>query len=99
MSLRKDAMKWGVRQLLLLVVIYVLTFFTNIPDYDLWARLAVVSIFFQTGHVLRHDVFSYLPTKELWVDHEWGSGVVFYFFTKSFGNTGVFILKGLLIYA
>jgi hypothetical protein len=99
MFLRKDAMKWGVRQLLLLAVVYVLTFFTNIPDYDLWARLSVGSIFFQTGHVLRHDIFSYLPTKELWVDHEWGSGVVFYFFTRYFGNTGVFILKGLLIYA
>jgi hypothetical protein len=99
MFLRKDAIRWGVRQLLVLAVVFVLTFFTNIPDYDLWARLAVGSIFFQTGHVLRHDVFSYLPTKELWVDHEWGSGVAFYFFTKSFGNTGVFILKGLLIYA
>ena len=91
-------MKWGVRQLSLLVLVWVLTFFTSIPDYDLWTRLAVGSVFFQTGHVLRHDVFSYLPTKALWVDHEWGSGVVFYLFTRCFGNTGVFILKGLLIY-
>jgi len=98
MAFRKEAMKWSVHQLSLLVLVYVLTFLTNIPDYDLWTRLAVGSVFFQTGHVLRHDVFSYLPTKPLWVDHEWGSGVLFYLFTRWFGNTGVFILKGLLLY-
>ena len=77
MAFRKEALKWSVRQLSLLVLVYVLTFFTSIPDYDLWARLAVGSVFFQTGHVLRHDVFSYLPPKALWVDHEWRSGVLF----------------------
>ena len=92
-------MKKVICHALLLVAVFALTFLTNIPDYDLWARLMVGSIFFQTGHVLRHDVFSYLPTKALWVDHEWGSGVAFYFFTKHFGNAGVFILKGVLIYA
>jgi len=69
------------------------------PDYDLWARLAVGSIFFQTGHILKHDIFSYLPTKDLWIDHEWGSGVVFYFLTKHFGDKGIFALKAFIILA
>jgi hypothetical protein len=85
--------------LLIAVAVYVLTFFTNVPDLDLWARLAVGSIFFQTGHVLHHDVFSYLPTKDLWIDHEWGAGVVFYCFAKYFGEYGIFLLKALLIYS
>jgi hypothetical protein len=85
--------------LLLAVIVYVLTFFTTMPDFDLWARLAVGSLFFQTGHVLRHDIFSYLPTKELWIDHEWGTGVVLYAFAKLAGGTGIFLLKGLLIAA
>jgi hypothetical protein len=89
----------AIHHVLLIVAVYVLTFLTNIPDYDLWARLAVGSMFFGTGHVPRHDVFSYLPTKDLWIDHEWGTGVVCYAFAKWLGNSGIFVLKGLLIYA
>lgn len=83
----------------LLAIVYLLTFMINVPDYDLWARLAVGSIFFQTGHVLKHDIFSYLPTKDLWIDHEWGSGVIFYFFTKYLGNEALFALKAITILA
>lgn len=83
---------------LLLVVVYVLTFLTNLPDWDLWARLAVGSIFFQTGHVPRHDIFSYLPTKSLWIDHEWGTGVVLYGAARYLGEHGVFLVKAVLIY-
>ncbi|KQC10021.1 MAG: hypothetical protein APR62_12810 [Smithella sp. SDB] len=81
----------------LAVIIYILTFLINVPDYDLWARLAVGSIFFQTGHVLKHDIFSYLPTKNLWIDHEWGSSVVFYFLTKYLGEWGLFALKAVIL--
>jgi hypothetical protein len=89
----------AIHHLLLAVVVYVLTFMTNMPDFDLWARLAVGSIVWQTGHVLRHDIFSYLPTKDLWIDHEWGSGVVFYCVARLLGERGIFILKGVLLYA
>jgi hypothetical protein len=92
-------MKKGLFYLSITVIVSILTFSTNMPDYDLWARLAVGSIFFQTGNVLKHDIFSYLPTKDLWIDHEWGSGVVFYFFAKNFGEWGIFALKALIIFA
>jgi hypothetical protein len=78
-------------------IVYVLTFLTHSPDYDLWARLAVGSIFVQTGSVLHHDIFSYVPTKAHWIDHEWGSGVIFYSAVKLFGGSGIFILKAVLI--
>jgi len=55
--------------------------------------------FFQTGTVLKKDIFSYLPTKDLWVDHEWGSGVVFYLFAKLFGEWGIFLIKALIIFS
>lgn len=90
-------MKKTVFYLSITVIVGILTFNINLPDYDLWARLAVGSIFFQTGNILKHDIFSYLPTKSLWIDHEWGSGVIFYFFAKYFGNWGIFILKGFII--
>ena len=83
----------------IVIAVVILTFLTHTPDFDLWARLAVGSIVFQTGHVLRHDIFSYLPTKALWVDHEWGSGVVLYGFVRCFGDHGLFLVKGLLLYA
>ncbi len=92
-------MKKGIFYISLAVIVGILTFSTHMPDYDLWARLAVGSIFFATGHVLKHDIFSFLPTKVLWVDHEWGSGVVFYFFVKYFGDSGLFILKALILFA
>ncbi len=92
-------MKKGIFYISITVIVYVLTFSENVPDYDLWARLAVGSIFFQTGHILNHDIFSYLPTKYLWIDHEWGSGVVFYFFVKYMGEFGIFALKALILFA
>lgn len=92
-------MKKGIFYASIAVIICILTFSTNLADYDLWARLAVGSIFFQTGNVLKHDIFSYLPTKDLWIDHEWGSGVVFYFFVKYFGEWGIFALKAFIIFS
>lgn len=83
----------------MVLIVLILTFLTNVPDYDLWARLAVGSIFFQIGHVLKQDIFSYLPTKALWIDHEWGSSVVFYFFVRYFGEWGLFALKAFILFA
>ncbi|EKE03664.1 MAG: hypothetical protein ACD_20C00172G0017 [uncultured bacterium] len=62
-------------------------------DWDLWARLAVGKIFFETGWILKNDIFSYTITKPIWVDHEWGSGVVFYFLADHFGDIGLLLLK------
>ena len=95
----EDKVQKTIRQLGLVTTVYVLTYMTNMPDFDLWARLAVGSLFFQTGHVLRHDIFSYLPTKDLWIDHEWGTGVVLYGLAKYLGEHGIFLLKALLIYS
>ena len=94
-----EQMKKGFFYLSIAAIIYVLTFAVNSPDLDLWARLAVGSVFFQTGSVLKHDIFSYLPTKDIWIDHEWGSGVVFYFFVKHMGDWGIFVLKALILFA
>lgn len=83
----------------LIIITLILTFSVNNPDYDFWHRLAVGSLFFQTGTIFKHDIFSYLPTKDLWIDHEWGSGVVFYFLVNHFGDLGIFILKAAIIFA
>ena len=75
----------------ILIWVYLATF--NEFDFDLWARLAVGKIFLETGHVLKNDIFSYTTTKPIWIDHEWGSGVVFYFLADHFGDVGLLLLK------
>lgn len=82
--------------LFILCWLYAINF--NDIDYDLWARMAVGKIFFQTGGILHNDIFSYTVTKE-WIDHEWGSGVIFYFFSDKFGDIGLLLLKVTLFFS
>lgn len=74
-------------------IIFVFSILKMPADLDLWHRLAVGKIFSQTGHVLYHDIFSYFPTKTLWIDEEWLSGVVFYNLIRYFGDFGIISLK------
>ncbi|OGI02328.1 MAG: hypothetical protein A2Y25_10340 [Candidatus Melainabacteria bacterium GWF2_37_15] len=81
--------------LFILCWVYAVRF--NDIDYDLMARLAVGKLFLQTGGVINHDIFSYTVTK-LWTDHEWGSGVIFYFLADKFGDIGLMALKITLMF-
>ncbi|MDD3013704.1 MAG: hypothetical protein PHC34_08395 [Candidatus Gastranaerophilales bacterium] len=69
----------------------------NGADRDLWHRLAVGQTFWQTGTILKHDIFAYTPVKYLWVDHEWGSGVIFYSIARLAGDYGLIFLKIFLL--
>jgi hypothetical protein len=66
---------------------------TNVADLDLWHRLATGRAFIESCRVIQHDIFSYMPVKEVWVDHEWGAGIVFYLIQRSWGNSGLIGLK------
>lgn len=68
-------------------------------DLDLWHRMAVGKIYSQLGHVVYHDIFTYFPSKPLWVDHEWLSGVIFYNLGRYFGDYGLMILKIIIIFS
>jgi len=83
----------------LLILSYSCTSIRTIPDLDIWARLAVGSIFLQTGNLLSKDIFSFMPVKDVFIDHEWGSSVIFYIVAKYFGGMGLFWLKFILIFA
>jgi hypothetical protein len=71
----------------------------NSADLDLWHRMAVGKIFSQVNNVIYHDIFSYFPTKALWVDHEWLSGVVFYNIGHYLGDYGITSLKVLMMFS
>ena len=66
-------------------------------DYDFWARLIVGKSFFQTGTLFNYDFYSYGTTHEF-IDHEWGSSLVFYLIQNNFNDIGLFIFKSLIIF-
>lgn len=66
-------------------------------DYDFWARLIVGKYVVQTGHILKHDLFSYTPT-HLIIDHEWGSSVVFYLVQHFFSHFGLVMLQTIIVF-
>lgn len=83
-----------------ILFLFILAFGTTAKnyDYDLWARLIVGKELFQAGHVLSHDFLSYIPTHPI-IDHEWGSGAVFYLTQKLFGVSGFVLLQSVLIFS
>lgn len=58
------------------------------PDYDLWMRLISGNSFLSSGHVILKDIFSYSPT-HIWLDHEWGTSIIFAFIFKLAQNLNV----------
>lgn len=66
-------------------------------DYDLFARLIVGENFIETGEIAYKDFLSYTPTHD-WYDHEWGSGVVFYFMLKYFGPLGLTLVHAITMF-
>lgn len=68
----------------------------NYPDNDLWARLIAGKHIVENLNILKYDFLSYTPTHP-WYDHEWGASVFFYLALKYFGDSGLIILRGLLV--
>lgn len=66
-------------------------------DYDFWARLIVGKSFFQTGTLFQNDFYSYGTTHDF-IDHEWGSSLIFYLIQDNFGDIGIQLLKAITIF-
>ena len=66
-------------------------------DYDLFARLIVGERFLEHGILPYQDFLSYTPTHP-WYDHEWGSGVVFYFILKYLGSIGLILFQAIMMF-
>jgi len=65
----------------------------NLADWDLWGYLAFGRLFWQGPAFPYQDVFSYTPTLNPWVYHEWLTGVLFYPLYQTLGGPGLQILK------
>ena len=66
---------------------------TNVADPDLWGYLSFGRLFWHSQKFPYHDVFSYVPTRNLWVYHEWLTGVLFYPLYQTLGAPGLLVLK------
>lgn len=66
-------------------------------DYDFWARLIVGKSYFQTGELFSHDFYSYGTTHKF-IDHEWGSSLLFYLVQNNFGDIGIYLFKSIIIF-
>jgi hypothetical protein len=65
-------------------------------DPDLFARVAMGRLTTLFGAVPTSDPFAFTPKHPLWIDHEWLSGVVFYWIAVNFGDVGLYISKLIL---
>jgi hypothetical protein len=66
---------------------------TITADTDLWGYLAFGRLFWEQGRFPYEDVFSYVPTLNPWVYHEWLTGVLFYPLYHNLGGPGLQIVK------
>lgn len=62
-------------------------------DPDLFARVAMGRLIEVGGGVPLDDPFAYTSTKDVWVDHEWLSGVVFHAVAGWGGDAALFLFK------
>lgn len=66
-------------------------------DYDFFARIIVGERILEHSIYPFQDFLSYTPTHP-WFDHEWGSGVAFYWMLKTCGSFGLILLQALLAF-
>jgi hypothetical protein len=79
-----------------IAALYFGVFSSSAADPDLWGYLAFGRLFWEKGSFPYHDLFSYTPTKAVWIYHEWLTGIIFYPIYKFFGAGGLQFLKYLL---
>jgi len=66
---------------------------SNAADYDLWGYLAFGRLFWETHTFPYQDPFGYVPTKTLWVYHEWLTGVLYFPIYHLLGEQALQFLK------
>lgn len=67
-------------------------FLANDANPDLFGYFAFGKLFFK-GDFPFHDPFSYLPVKDVWIYHEWLTGVIFQAIVERFGFTGLMLFR------
>ncbi len=73
--------------------VYAAGLISNDADPDLWGYLAFGHQFWTLPDFPYQDSFSYMPTKEVWVYHEWLTGAIFFPLYAAFGEVSLQALR------
>ncbi len=79
--------------LVLVALAYGVGLITSNADPDLWGYLSFGYLFWTQPGFPFQDPFSYMPTNELWIYHEWLTGVIFFPLYGAFGEVGLQVLR------
>ena len=66
---------------------------SNLADPDLWGYMAFGRLFWESKQFPYQDIFSYVPTLNPWIYHEWLTGVLFYPLYNHWGGAGLQLFK------
>jgi hypothetical protein len=84
--------------LLELIFIFIMYFHTeNVQNMDLWTHLSLGKMIFTTHNVPKINIFSYTYPDFPFVNHHWGSEVIFYLVHKYFSFNGLIIMKSAIM--
>jgi len=62
-------------------------------DPDLWGHVRFGLDLFDTGHIVRADVYSYLTRDRAWINHEWLSEAIMAMAFRAAGAAGLVVVK------
>ncbi len=72
---------------------------STLADPDLWGYMTFGRFFWDSRTFPYQDIFTYLPTHDRWIYHEWLTGMIFYPIYKFTGGFGLIILRDLVAVA
>lgn len=75
------------------VLLAVLADAMQYADTDIWGHVRFGQIMLRTGHLIRHDIFSYSAPNAPWINHEWLAEVVMALFYNALGVAGLKLMK------
>jgi len=81
---------------LLVIAALVLLVSRTVADADLWGHLQFGIEILDSGTITEVDPYSYMSVGQRWINHEWLAEVLFAYFWRAAGSSGLIILKTLI---
>jgi hypothetical protein len=81
------------------VIVLIRLYRSAVADPDLWGYMTFGRLFWESKTFPYQDIFTYLPTHDRWIYHEWLTGVVLYPIYKFAGGLGLVVLRDLVAVA
>jgi len=77
----------------LMLLLVVVADSVQYADTDTWGHVLFGRIMLNSGHLMRHEIFSYSAPDGPWIDHEWLSEIVMAIFYNAMGVVGLKLMK------